>query len=215
MFFGALWGYALGTKLVHRNMRTWPWLLLAALCHGLFDALLSTEGAGTLAVLLNLVLASTFIVLVRRALRHGVVNDAVLAVRPEERTLYRVGRPALFWASAVLFHVCALGIFLLGAYYQLARHRPGALFVGGSSVLLALLAVTALGFASTMPLDVAVDSYGVTFAGAARSWDQIRAIAIEGDRVALQCEAGPIFLGPAPQSTLERIARDLRARLGY
>src|SRR5262249_48089093 len=46
MFFGAIWGYALGAKLVDPKTRTWVWLLLAASCHGLFDALLSTEGAG-------------------------------------------------------------------------------------------------------------------------------------------------------------------------
>ena len=46
MFFGALWGYALGAKLVEPKTRTWAWLLLAAVCHGLFDALLSTDDAG-------------------------------------------------------------------------------------------------------------------------------------------------------------------------
>src|SRR5690606_6475569 len=80
MFFGALWGYALGAKLVDPRTRTWPWLLLSALLHGLYDALLSTDGAGALAVVLNLGLATAFVLLVRRALRHGVVTDEMRAI---------------------------------------------------------------------------------------------------------------------------------------
>ncbi len=214
MFFGALWGYALGAKLVNPKTRTSAWLLLAASCHGLFDALLSTEGAGLLAVILNVGLASAFVVLVRRALRHGVVTEEMLAIRPEERSLFRVGRPALFWVSAVLLHVLAFGIFLLGAYYQLARHRPSLGFVAGSSAMLALLAVAALGISAAVPLDVAVDSYGVTFAGAARPWSKIRGFSIRGNHVELDCEAGPLLLGPASQRVVNAIAAALRERLG-
>ena len=81
MFFGALWGYALGAKLVTPGKRRWAWLLVAAAMHGLFDALLSTDGAGLLAVGLNVGLASVFIVLVRHSLRHGIVTREMLAIR--------------------------------------------------------------------------------------------------------------------------------------
>jgi protease PrsW len=214
MFFGALWGYALGARLVDRKTRTWVWLVAAAVCHGLFDALLSTEGTAILAVMLNVGLASAFVVLVRRALRHGVVTKEMLAIRPEDRALFRVGRPALFWTSAVMLHLLALGIFLLGAYWQLSRHRPSLTFVGGSSMMLALLAVAALGVSQTVPLDVAIDAYGVTFAGASRPWRTIRGFSIHADRVELDCEAGPIQLGPAPRSVVQAIAAELEARLG-
>lgn len=214
MFFGALWGYALGAKLVDPRTRTWAWLFAAAACHGLFDALLSTEGAGMLAVMLNVGLASAFVILVRRALRHGVVSREMLAVRPEERALVRVGRPALFWVSAVLLHLLALGIFVLGAYWQLSRHRPSTGFVAGSSVMLALLGVAALGVSQTVPLDVAIDAYGVTFAGAARAWRQIRGFTVVADHVELDCEGGPIRLGPAAPGAIEAIAGELRRRLG-
>lgn len=214
MFFGAIWGWALGAKLVDRSKRTWAWLLLAAACHGLFDALLSTEGAGMLAVMLNVGLASVFVVVVRRALRHGVVTTEMLQIRPEDRVLFRVGRPSLFWLSAASLHVLALGIFVLGAYYQLARHRPSVTFVVGSSLLLALLAVAALGVSATVPLDVAVDDYGVTFAGAARPWRKIRGFSIHADRVELDCEPGPILLGPAPTPVVQALAAELKERLG-
>lgn len=214
MFFGALWGYALGSRLVSPKTRPFGWLLLAAAGHGLFDALLSTEGAGMLAVMLEVGLASTFVILVRRALRHGVVTKEMLGIRPEERALFRVGRPMLFWVSAVLLHVMAFGIFLLGAYYQLARHRPSIGFVAGSTLMLALLAIAALGISATVPLDVAVDAYGVTFAGAARPWRKIRGFSVHADRVELDCEAGPLLLGPAPPPVIDAIAAELRARLG-
>lgn len=214
MFFGALWGYAIGAKLVQPRTRRWAWLVAAAAMHGLFDALLSTDGAGLLAVVLNVGLASVFVVLVRRALRHGVVTKEMLAIRTEDRQLFRVGRPVLFALSAFLLHAFAFGVFLLGAYHQIARHRPSVPFVAGSSALVALLAVSALGISLTLPLDVAIDAYGVTFAGAARPWRKIRGFALRGDHVALECEAGPILLGPAPAATLDAIVAALRTRLG-
>jgi RsiW-degrading membrane proteinase PrsW (M82 family) len=214
MFFGAIWGWALGAKLVNPRMRLWPWLACAAALHGLFDALLSIDGTSLLAVLLNLGLATVFVTLVRRALRHGVVEEAMLAIRPEERLLFRVGRPALFVLSSTMLHVLAFGVFVLGAYHQLSRHRPSVGFVVGSSVMLALLAVAAWGVSATVPLDVAIDDYGVTFAGAARPWRRIRGFAEHADHVLLECEAGPIRLGPASGSVVSAIVSALREHLG-
>lgn len=214
MFFGALWGYALGAKLVNPRTRRWAWLLLAASCHGLFDALLSTDGAGILALVLNLALASAFVVLVRWSLRHGPITEEMLEVKPEERALFRVGRPVLFWSSAVLLHVLAFGIFVLGAVYQLSRHRPSVLFVVGSTLLLAPLALAALGIATALPLDVAIDSYGVTFAGAARPWRKIQSYQRVKDHIEVECEGGPLRLGPAPPDMLARIGEALKAHLG-
>jgi hypothetical protein len=213
MFVGAIWGYALGARLVDPRVRLLSWFVAAAALHGLFDALLSADGTSILAVLLNLGLASVFVVLVRRALRHGIVEEAALAVRPEERRLFRIGRPALFGASAVGVHVFAFGIFLLGATWQLSRHRPGIAFVVGSSVMLALLAIAAFGVSATVPLDVVVDDYGVTFAGAARRWGKIRGFSQHGDHIVLDCESGPLRLGPGKTATIDAIARELRRRV--
>jgi RsiW-degrading membrane proteinase PrsW (M82 family) len=213
MFTGALWGYALGARLLGRT-RISRWFLFAAAAHGLFDALLSTEGMGTLAVVLNVALASTFVVLVRRALRHGIVEPEMLAISPEERRLFRAGRPALFWLSAVGLHVTAFAIFLLGAWYQLARHRPALPFVVGSTVALALFGFAAYGVSAAVPLDVAIDDWGVTFAGAARPWRKIRGFARKDRAIEIDCEAGPLILGPAAPSVLDAIAAELTAHLG-
>ncbi|MBX3185455.1 MAG: PrsW family intramembrane metalloprotease [Labilithrix sp.] len=214
MFFGAIWGYALGARLVEKRPRVLLFLLLAALGHGLFDALLSTDGGGVLAIFLNVALASVFVSLVRRSLRHGVVDDAVRRVRPDERKLFRVGRPGLFFLSSLALHVLAFGIVVLGGWYQLARHRPNATFVVGSSVMLALLAVAAFGISATLPLDVVVDGYGVTFGGAARSWSRIRRFEVKGDHVVLDCEGGPILLGPGSPDVIESLVAALREHVG-
>jgi RsiW-degrading membrane proteinase PrsW (M82 family) len=214
MFFGAIWGYALGARLVDKNKRVFGSLALAAAAHGLFDAFLSTDGAGLLAVLLEVALASVFVVLVRRALRHGVVDEEVRAVPAAERRMFRVGREAAFFASSFALHALAFGIFLFGAWYQLARHRPSALFVVASSVMLALLAIAAFGVSATLPLDVVIDDYGVTFAGAGRPWRRIRGFSRERDHVLLDCEAGPLHLGPAPPATTAAIASALEEHVG-
>jgi RsiW-degrading membrane proteinase PrsW (M82 family) len=214
MFFGAIWGYALGARLVEKRPRVLLFLLLAAASHGLFDAFLSTDGGGMLAVFLNVVLASVFVTVVRRSLRHGVVEDAVRAILPEHRRLFRVGRPRLFLVSSAALHVLAFGIVMLGGWYQLSRHRPGAAFVVGSSVMLALLAAAAFGVSATMPLDVAVDDYGVTFAGAARAWSRIRRFVVKDDRIELDCEAGPIVLGPGSPAVIGDLATALGEHLG-
>lgn len=215
MFFGALWGWALGAQLVSRRRgRVALALLAAAASHGLFDALLATEGTAGFALLLNLLLASAFVAAVRRALRHGVVSAEARAVPAEARRLYRVGRPALFVLSAVAVHALALGIFVLGVWYQYARHRPSVLFVAGSSGMVALLAVAAYGVSHALPLDVAVDDFGVTFAGAARAWARIRSSSEREDHVELECEAGPLLLGPGEPEVVGALAKDIRDHLG-
>jgi RsiW-degrading membrane proteinase PrsW (M82 family) len=213
MFFGAIWGFGLGMRLVEPRRKATAWLVAAAALHGLFDAFLSIDGAGILAVALNVALASAFVVFVRRALRHGVVDEAARAIAPEQRRLFRVGRPTLFAFSAVAIHLLAFGIFMLGAYYQIARHRPSFGFVAGSTILVLALAAAAYGIVTALPLDVAVDPYGVTFAGAARPWRSIRGYTLEKDRVVVDCENGPLVLGPGSQEVIERIAEALRERV--
>ncbi len=73
---------------------------------------------------LNVVLVSVFVAVVRRSLRHGVVEEAARAILPEHRMLFRVGRPRLFYVASAALHFLAFGVVMLGGCYQLARHRP-------------------------------------------------------------------------------------------
>lgn len=214
MFFGALWGHAMGARLVDKRIRVGSWFILAAAMHGLFDTFLSMEGTAMLAVLLNLGLATTFVVLVQRSLRHGVVDAASIAVLPHERLMFRVGRPILFALAAVAVHLLAAGIFVLGAFWQLSRHRPGLGFVVGSSVMLGLLAIAVFGVSATVPLDIVIDAYGVTFGGAARRWSKIRSFAKHDDHIVLDCEGGPIHLGPGTPEVIDEVAAELTVHVG-
>lgn len=213
LFFGAIWGYALGMRLVDPKVRVRRFFLLAAVAHGLFDALLSTNGAVLLAVTLNVILAALFVMFVQTALTYGVVDARVEPSPQGLRSLFRVGKPSTFSFAAVAFHLLAFGLFMLGGYYQLARYRPELPFVLGSTVLLVLLGVAALTISKTLPLDVAVDDTGVTFGGTSRPWSKIHGATEEGDHVVLTCEAGPLLLGPAPSDVRARMLNVLRERL--
>ena len=57
-------------------------------------------------------------------------------------------------------------------------------------------------------------SVGVTFAGAARPWRKIRKFLLKPDHVEVDCEAGPLVLGPAPQGQLDAIAAAIKSHLG-
>lgn len=65
-----------------------------------------------------------------------------------------------------------------------------------------------------MPLDVAVDDYGVTFAGASRAWSRIRRFHVKSDHIELDREAGPLLLGPGSPAIIDRLAIALREHLG-
>ncbi|MCA9589247.1 MAG: hypothetical protein KC657_28245, partial [Myxococcales bacterium] len=146
-----------------------------------------------------------FIVLVRRALRHGVVTAEVRSSLGGERRLFPVGRPFVFYASAAALVLFAFLLFAVGASYQVARYRPEAAFIVSSSVLLTLLAVAALGVSWAVPLDVVIDRHGITFAGAARSWATVRGARRQGRVVVAECDGGDIDLGPAPPAVLDAI----------
>jgi RsiW-degrading membrane proteinase PrsW (M82 family) len=212
MFFGAIWGYAMGARLVDKRIGVGWFLVAAAAAHGLFDALLSTDGGAAFAIALNVVLASVFVVLLRRALTHGVIDRSAHPVERRDRHFFRAGRPNLFLLCALGLHVAAFGLVVLGSGYAMTHVRPSAAFVAASSTLLALLATAAFGLPVTMPLDIAVDAYGVTFAGAARPWSRIKAFRAKARHVELVCDTEPLLLGPCKGDVLTSLVRELDAR---
>lgn len=229
MFFGALWGYALGRGLVSRRAGVLGFFALAAVAHGAFDAMLSTNGTQLAATLLVLVLGFGFVVLLQRALRHGAVPvGARRGHDPEEppqtepvpasmlpRTYFRVGSRAAFSACAAAMIACAFSLTVLGTAYELLHHRVGVVFVGLATSMLVLFGLAAYGASATIPLDVAVDAQGVTFAGARTPWrailgfDRVQA----GARavVRLHTPAGVVRLGPARAATADALLAALRA----
>jgi len=218
LFFGAIWGYALGRKLVSKKTSILLFLAWSALMHGAFDTFLSIDGLHLLALALNLVLASLFIVLLRRALRHGAVNpDAPDAPPSTNRLFFPVGRPAVFATSAVFLHLFAAILFLLGAGHQAMHQRVTYAFVAISSSLVAVLGLAAYALAATMPLDVAVDEHGITFAGRAVAWSAIRGVSLLplGVRglVRLGTDAGVVSLGPGRMDRMQSLEQVIKHRL--
>ena len=74
------------------------------------------------------------------------------------------------------------------------------------------------GVSATMPLDVALDARGVTFAGASVAWKDVRVVPREhrhptlGMTLELVTTGGNVTIGPGARSTLERLGSAIRAR---
>jgi len=214
LFFGAIWGYALGQKLVRPRTSLLGFLLLAAIAHGAFDTFLSIDALAPLAFTLNLGLASLFVVVLRRSLRHGVVTAASSRVDPARRTLHAVGSKAAFFAAVVALHLTAGVIFVAAAYAQSSHWRVGPVFFSLMSSLVVLLALAAYFLSATMPLDAVLDDYGVTFAGAARAWSTIRRLEPSPRGLHVRSTAGDVWIGPASKSAIAGIIREMQARIG-
>jgi RsiW-degrading membrane proteinase PrsW (M82 family) len=228
MFFSAIWGYAMGLKLVSRSARVLPYLAVAALAHGTFDAVVSTDGLQLVATLLVLVLATAFVFMLRRALRHGAVAarnppdespmSELFPLSTLPRAYFRVGSPAAFVGCAAGMILCAFALTVLGTAFELLHHRVGVVFVGLATAMLALFGVAAYGASATIPLDVAVDPRGITFAGGLTPWGAIRSFALDpkGSRANVRMETteGTVRLGPARADTAAAIVDAMKAMRG-
>jgi RsiW-degrading membrane proteinase PrsW (M82 family) len=228
MFFAAIWGYALGQALVSRKSRMPEAFALAALAHGAFDALLSTDGAQLVATGLVLVLAASFVGLLRQALRHGPVRrapaptDTPLSTEPApaslmERTSYRVGSSRAFYSFAALMVVSAFGLTVLGTAYELLRHRVGPVFVTLAGAVLGLFGLAAYEASETIPLDVVLDARGLTYSGVRLAWSALRSVATTGRGkrwyVVVDSAEGSTRLGPTSQAEAGAVANAIRSSL--
>jgi RsiW-degrading membrane proteinase PrsW (M82 family) len=224
MFFGAIWGYAMGKQLVSRRPLVPAALVIAALAHGTFDAVLSTDGLQLVAAALVLLLAVAFVVLLQHALRHGAVparpaaSDEPPATEPAPasempRSFFRVGSSLAFYGSAAGMVFCAFATTVLGAAYELLHHRVGIVFVVIATAMLALFGLAAYAASATIPLDVVIDAQGVTFAGGRTGWRELRGFDLQerGKRayVALRTAGAPVLLGPASREVAAKIIEHL------
>ncbi|HLK36967.1 MAG TPA: PrsW family intramembrane metalloprotease [Polyangiaceae bacterium] len=246
MFFGTIWGYALGRTLVSRKTRVAGWIALAALVHGAFDAVISTDGLQLLATVLVVVMAVGFVWMLRHALRHGAV-----APRPSRfdastprtqpmpaselpRRYFRVGSAGAFYGCAAAMVVTAFAMTVLGGAYEYLHHRVGVVFVSIATAILALFGLSAYGTSETIPLDVAVDARGVTFAGSCTPWRAIHGVDVDRSRrrafvllrvnepppagassaLSLRSSVRTLRLGPADPRAAEALAEAIAAGRG-
>jgi len=221
LFFGTIWGYALGRRLVEPGRRVWPLFLAAAALHGLFDACLSVDGGLPWACLVAFAVASIFVLHLRLALRHGPVTRTAGAtpVARGDRELFRMGSSAVFGAFVLALYGFAAVLFLLVALGDTSR--AGVPLVAASAVAFGLLGWSARGVAATLPLDVVVDDAGVTFAGASLLYRDV--VRIERRRVLgsprrqeqmlIIGEGRRLVVGPASHETIDALAHALAMRL--
>jgi RsiW-degrading membrane proteinase PrsW (M82 family) len=227
MFFSAIWGYALGRKLVRKETSVFAWFVLAAVAHGLFDTLLSIDGVQIFAIALDVALGLAFITLLRRSLRFGAIApDDGAAPASTNRALFRMGSRGVFIVTVVAFVVLAAGMMTLGTAYEILHHKVGIVFIGIATTLLFLFGVAAYFLTQAIPLDVAIDDVGVTFAGVTSAWRSVLRVEPRQTRVfvkqswvMLHTTDGVVRLGPCSADTSERMTTVLagtmaRAREG-
>jgi RsiW-degrading membrane proteinase PrsW (M82 family) len=215
LFFGTIWGYAFGRRLVQPERPVWPLFLLAATMHGLFDTCLSIDGGGAWACVVNAVVASLFVIHLQRALRYGPVR-ADVHDNKGERELFRMGTRRVFAGFVVLFYFFSAIVFLLGLVWEGGREagRIGIAFGVASTIALVLLGWAARGLAATLPLDVVVDDTGVTFAGAAILYRDV--VRIERRRVmGLRHQEQMVIIAPERQLTLGPASRPVMDALSH
>jgi hypothetical protein len=216
MFFGAIWGYALGRKLVSKKTSVLLYFIGAAFMHGAFDTFLSV-GLGILTIPLQLVLASLFLFLLRRALRHGVVQPGGRVPESSQRLTFVVGSTGTFALSAIALHVCAFAVIAVGIAFEVTHARVGYGFLCAATVSLMLLGISAYGISRSMPLDAVVDENGVTFGGTMRAWARItgfRRRRVHGmlgaaEELVLESPDGELKIGPGKPRTIEVLTHAL------
>ncbi|MGH7284701.1 MAG: PrsW family intramembrane metalloprotease [Polyangiaceae bacterium] len=213
LFFGAIWGYALGARLVSRRRRLPLYFALAALAHGAFDALLSSRSAAGLVLPLQLALAAVFVMLLRKSLHHGAVRADTIPASAMERLRLPLGSRTMFIASAVAMHIGAAGVAFIGVVFESTHARPDATFFIAAVAALTFFGASATAVTRTLPLDLIVDDQGITFGGAARRWNEIEAVERMGSDLVVLSPAGNLKLGPAKDAALDMAEAAIAERL--
>jgi RsiW-degrading membrane proteinase PrsW (M82 family) len=223
MFFGAIWGYALGRTLVSRKTSVLLWVLGAAVIHGAFDTFLTIDGMQLFAIALNVGLGIAFVWFLRKSLRYGAIMPGGGDVPASSaRAFYRMGSTTRFVVFTVLLVVLAAMLMSFGTTYEVFRHRIGFVFIAIASVFLALFGIVAYFLTEAVPLDAAIDNVGVTFAGATTRWSEIFGLERIASRgvfggarawVRLRTKDGVMRLGPSDVETAERLALAIESHL--
>ena len=214
LFFGAIWGYALGVRLVSRRRRLPLYFAFAALAHGAFDALLSSRAASGLVMPMQLALAALFVILLRRSLRHGAVREDTIPASALERLRLPLGSHLMFLLSAASMLAGAFCVALVGFVFESRHARPDLTFFGAAIATLTFFGASARAVTATLPLDLVVDDQGITFGGAARRWNEIEAVERMGRALVVLSPVGNLKLGPANDAALDMAEAAIAQRLG-
>jgi hypothetical protein len=104
----------------------------------------------------------------------------------------------------------AFALIVLGMAYENLHERVNLDFVAIASVILALFGLAAYGVTATIPLDVAVDAQGVTYAGRRVPWGAVFGVALDehasGTVVVVRSAGGDLRIGPTPAARARALA---------
>jgi RsiW-degrading membrane proteinase PrsW (M82 family) len=209
VLLSCVWGYALGQRLVGQRRRTRLAIAfaIAALAHGAVDTFLDFGVRhGDDAV--NVALAVGFAAMVRRSLQWGRAPDAVTG----PRVLIRVGRPV---GAAMAFATMIAMAYLMRLHATAASADAQRLTVelaARGGLLGVVFVAAAFALVRLLPLDVAIDDGGVTYAGARHAWPDIRGCTRRGMHVVLETAHGVVRLGPGKEAALDELVRQVASR---
>jgi RsiW-degrading membrane proteinase PrsW (M82 family) len=206
----SIWGYALGQRLVGRKRRLALAFGIAVLAHACYDTSLEFEipYAGEA---INIALAIGFAVLVRRALRWGQVAGPGTPVAGN-RVLVPVGMTA---GAVVGFATMIAASYLLQLHAAAARHageRVTVELLVRGAVLAVVFGAGAVALVRMLPLDVAIDDAGVTYAGGLIRWADIRGAHRRRTAVVLYTTAGAVRIGPAAPAAVDQLSAKIAER---
>ena len=157
---------------------------------------------------------TAFIIVLRRALRWGVVSRdrGANAASAGARALFPVGRMGAFVIAVMSTYGFAYLMMELGASAEWAGYRVSGELVARSAVYGTLFVIAVWSIAAMMPLDVVVDDAGLTFAGATLPWAKIRgAKRIDAWTLAVANDARELRLGPGRREAIDALEAAITA----
>lgn len=208
----AIWGYALGKALIARKadrsarwgarLRLVRYFLLAAVLHGATDTAITFHVPHS-TLFFNVGCMTLFFFLLRKTLRWGTVDELRgEAPASTTRLLFRTGGGAPLGGSIALLYLSAAAITFFGRVVDADHGRVSFLLLFLMMLFLVLLGFAAFAVTRTIPLDVAIDELGVTFAGSLRRWPSIDGTTRVGrDRMFLHSKDGNLLIGSMTEGT--------------
>jgi len=237
VFFTSIVGYALGQG-IGKGWRGAPFVALAyvgaAVCHGLYDALVDSSLFATVGHAYQIALLLLFVYLVRRALR----GSSVTLQPAKNAKIVRAGSWVRFAFFTTAFVVAASWLIQFASQAPADSTLSTTSFVAMALGLAVTIAFIARILVAAVPLDVVIDDRGVTFSGVTHDWSSIgsvhqttdawttwfdaldgghvlrRGISAFGRRLILDTSAGPFVIDALSTANASVVLTEIQARVG-
>ena len=140
-------------------------------------------------------------------MRWGVITTPPTGTRLH----YRLGRlPAFGFA---VFATFAFGWRLHAIALDAGHDRITLAMLGWLATSGTLFVIAAWALTATLPLDVAIDDAGLTYAGATRTWSDVRGVTRSDDIGIVVHGETDLRLRPGSKATIDRLEAEIRTRI--